>query len=84
MAQGTSDSYLPTNRSKQMPGTVFTLGYQLRDSNEFVSILRSAGVDIVVDVRELPWSMHIPVFPATHSALIPAGNSVLNPATRST
>lgn len=34
----------------------FTLGYQLRDLSEFISELQDAQVDLVVDVRETPWS----------------------------
>lgn len=35
---------------------VCTVGYQLRPVEELVLHLREAGVDVVVDVRETPWS----------------------------
>lgn len=35
---------------------LYTLGYQKRDVPDFVDILLWAGVDLVVDVRETPWS----------------------------
>ena len=35
---------------------VFTLGYQLRELDEFIAELRQACVDLVIDVRETPWS----------------------------
>jgi uncharacterized protein (DUF488 family) len=36
--------------------TLFTIGYRGRSSSEFVERLRAAGVERVVDVRELPLS----------------------------
>lgn len=36
--------------------TVFTIGYERRDSEDLVSRLLDAGVDILVDVRERPFS----------------------------
>lgn len=43
-----------------MPATtdvpVFTLGYQMRSIDEYIDELLEAGVDLVVDVRETPWS----------------------------
>lgn len=38
-----------------------TLGYQLRDIDEYLEVLESEGVDILVDVRENAWS-HKPGF----------------------
>lgn len=35
---------------------LFTMGYQLRDQAELVEELIGAGVDVVIDVRENPWS----------------------------
>lgn len=35
---------------------LYSLGYQLRSVDEFVQVLSRAGVDVVVDVREVPWS----------------------------
>jgi uncharacterized protein (DUF488 family) len=43
------------------PPTLFTLGYQQRTPDEFVALLRGAGVDVLVDVRETPLS-HKPGF----------------------
>ncbi len=36
--------------------SVFTIGYQLRSGSEVVDRLKSAGVDVLIDVRETPWS----------------------------
>ena len=36
--------------------TVYSLGYQQRDLEAFIQELSDAGVDAVVDVREVPWS----------------------------
>ena len=44
-----------------MPHVIFTLGYQQRTLEEFVSIARAAGVEVLVDVRETAWS-HKPGF----------------------
>ena len=39
-----------------MSYTIFTLGYEKRTLNEFVSILKDASVGLVLDVRETAWS----------------------------
>lgn len=44
-----------------MPSTIFTIGYEKRSLSEYVSILRDAEIDIIVDVRETAWS-HKPGF----------------------
>lgn len=44
-----------------MPATILTLGYQRRSLEEFVAILRAAGVQVLIDVRETAWS-HKPGF----------------------
>jgi uncharacterized protein (DUF488 family) len=44
-----------------MQHTLFTLGYQQRTLDEFVSILVDSGIDVLVDVRETAWS-HKPGF----------------------
>lgn len=44
-----------------MPTTLYTLGYQKRDLDEFIELLRGARVDVLVDVRETAWS-HKPGF----------------------
>ena len=36
--------------------SVYTLGYQMRSLDDYISELQGAGVDLVVDVRETPWS----------------------------
>lgn len=35
---------------------IFTIGYQLRSQEDFVSALESAGVGAVIDVRQVAWS----------------------------
>jgi uncharacterized protein (DUF488 family) len=44
-----------------MTRTLFTLGYQKRDLEEFMGLLRAASINVLVDVRETPWS-HKPGF----------------------
>jgi uncharacterized protein (DUF488 family) len=44
-----------------MQQTLFTLGYQQRTLEEFIAILLSSRIDVLVDVRETPWS-HKPGF----------------------
>jgi uncharacterized protein (DUF488 family) len=44
-----------------MRQTLFTLGYQQRTLDEFVSILVESHIDVLVDVRETAWS-HKPGF----------------------
>lgn len=39
-----------------MKNCVYSLGYQLRNLDEFVALLQEAGVSVVVDVRETAWS----------------------------
>ena len=39
-----------------MPLRLFTIGYQGRTLPELIDILECAGVQLVIDVRELPWS----------------------------
>jgi uncharacterized protein (DUF488 family) len=47
--------------SPPMTTTLFTLGYQMRDFEEYLRILRQSRIDVLVDVRETPWS-HKPGF----------------------
>lgn len=35
---------------------VFTLGYEKRNIEEFIAVLKEANVQVLVDVRETPWS----------------------------
>lgn len=53
---------------------LFTIGYQLRSADEVVSELVEAGVDVLIDVRETPWSYR-PDFraPSLRHRLIDAG-----------
>ena len=37
-------------------GTVTSIGYQKRSLDELLDLLEQADVDVVVDVRETPWS----------------------------
>jgi uncharacterized protein (DUF488 family) len=50
-------------RSKTPP-QVFTLGYEQREINEFVRLLKGEAVDVLIDVRETAWS-HKPGFSKT-------------------
>lgn len=38
---------------------IFTIGYEKRDSDGLISCLRDAGVDVLVDVRERPFSRKV-------------------------
>ena len=40
---------------------LFTLGYEKRTLESFLELLREAGIDAVIDVRDVPWS-HKPGF----------------------
>ena len=42
--------------------TVFTIGHSTRTLDEFISLLRTYGVSLVVDVRTVPRSRHNPQF----------------------
>ena len=42
--------------------TVFTIGHSTRSADEFVALLRDAGVDCIVDVRRFPFSRRYPHF----------------------
>jgi len=44
--------------------TLLTIGYEKRSLPEYVKILQLAGVEVLVDVRETPWS-HKPGFSRT-------------------
>lgn len=44
-------------------GSIFSLGYQMRNLPDFINFLTEAGVEAVVDVRQTPWS-HRPGFSA--------------------
>ncbi|HVX39628.1 MAG TPA: DUF488 domain-containing protein [Gemmatimonadaceae bacterium] len=41
--------------------TLYTLGYQQRSIDEFIELLQESRIDVLVDVRETPWS-HKPGF----------------------
>ncbi len=56
-----------------MPPTIFTLGYEKRDIEEYVELLRDHEIDVLIDVRETAWS-HKPGF--SKGALSDAVSSV--------
>ena len=49
-------------RRKKVQATVFTIGHSTRPLAEFIEMLRSHGVERVVDVRSIPRSRHNPQF----------------------
>jgi uncharacterized protein (DUF488 family) len=61
---------------KGIPLVVMTIGHSTRPITEFIHLLRSHGVQRLVDVRTVPRSLHNPQFnrdqlsPALHSAHI--------------
>ena len=44
-----------------MSETLYTIGYEKRTQEEFFTILRRAGIDVLMDVRDVAWS-HKPGF----------------------
>lgn len=44
-----------------MSAELFTLGYEKRTLEQFLDLLRERRIDVVVDVRDVPWS-HKPGF----------------------
>ena len=46
--------------------TVFTIGHSTRSADEFVALLRGAGVECVWDIRAFPGSRRYPHFNAAH------------------
>jgi uncharacterized protein (DUF488 family) len=53
----------PKISSLRTPGSVvFTLGHGTRSLEEFVHILKTAGIQLVVDIRTIPRSRHNPQF----------------------
>jgi len=47
-----------------MAATLYTLGYQQRNIDDFIDLLLHEGIDVLVDVRETAWS-HKPGFSKT-------------------
>jgi len=39
-----------------MVSILYTIGYQQRDLDEYIELLREAAIDVIVDVRETAWS----------------------------
>jgi uncharacterized protein (DUF488 family) len=44
-----------------MTPVLYTIGYEKRTQEEFYTILRRAGIDVLIDVRDVAWS-HKPGF----------------------
>jgi|ERR1017187_2580574 uncharacterized protein (DUF488 family) len=36
--------------------SLFTIGYEKRSFDEFLAVLKAAGIDVVIDVRETAWT----------------------------
>jgi uncharacterized protein (DUF488 family) len=47
---------------QETPHHIFTIGHSTLSLSLFVSILRSFGIDLVVDIRTIPRSQHNPQF----------------------
>ncbi|HZZ99577.1 MAG TPA: DUF488 domain-containing protein [Candidatus Paceibacterota bacterium] len=45
-----------------MATTVYTIGHSTREAEEFAEILNAYGVQLLVDVRTVPKSRHVPQF----------------------
>ena len=49
-------------RRKHAKATIFTIGHSTRPIDEFIDLLRSHGVQSVIDIRTIPKSRHNPQF----------------------
>ena len=45
-----------------MGKTIYTIGHSIRTTKEFITILKSYDIDLLVDVRHYPGSRHCPQF----------------------
>src|SRR6476620_11114286 len=53
----------PPSEPESWPaGTVFTIGHSIHPIDEFIELLRQAGVEVLVDVRSVPRSRRNPQF----------------------
>ena len=61
--------------AKETELTVFTIGHSTRTLDEFVGLLKTYGITLVVDVRTVPRSRHNPQFnkETLPSSLKPSG-----------
>ena len=48
--------------AKDTESTILTIGYSTRTPNEFIDLLKTCGVTLLVDVRSVPRSRHNPQF----------------------
>jgi uncharacterized protein (DUF488 family) len=48
--------------AKNAPLTIFTIGHSTRPIDEFIELLRSNGVEQLLDIRTIPKSRHNPQF----------------------
>ncbi|SHK67255.1 DUF488 domain-containing protein [Rhodothermus profundi] len=39
-----------------MTKKIYSIGYEKKDLNEFINILKSRDINVLLDVREIPWS----------------------------
>lgn len=55
--------------------TVYTLGHSTHTEEEFISLLKQYGVDLLIDVRSLPGSNYVPQFNKENMEVwLPEGN----------
>lgn len=47
---------------KNTKGTIYTVGHSNRTVEEFIEILKTYKIELVVDIRSIPQSMHNPQF----------------------
>jgi uncharacterized protein (DUF488 family) len=62
------------NREKKHRNVIFTIGHSTRPLAEFIELLKSNGVQRVIDIRTIPRSRHNPQF--CREALAPALRAV--------
>ena len=51
-----------------MKKTIYTIGHSTREWEEFVEILEAYGIEVLVDVRTVPKSRHVPQYNDEHMA----------------
>ncbi len=56
---------------------IFTIGHSNHDISKFVSLLKDAEIDVLVDVRTRPYSKHVPHFNKKMIEALLKRNSIL-------
>ncbi len=62
MREKKKDRPLIESAKSEKPPIVFTIGHSTRPLDEFIDLLKTHGVDMIIDVRTIPRSRHNPQF----------------------